>query len=273
MNQSLKFAAAGVLGCLIAAGPATAENISVNGSTTVLPILQQATEAYTAANPGTTFSVAGTGSGNGIRAVIDGMARVGMSSRWIQDGEVRQAINNGVYIVPFAIAVDGIVPVVHPSNPVQTLTLEQLRGIYNGSITNWNQLGGSNSPIVSISRDSSSGTYEVWVDVVLQGDRVSPRTQLLASNGAIVQAVSSNRNAIGYIGIGYLSGDSVKAARVEGVQPTHDNVRNASWPITRTLWVFTNNWPQGETLNFINFLLHPEQGQKHVAETGYVTLY
>src|SRR5690606_39769603 len=111
--------------------------------------------------PETTFSVAGTGSGNGIRAVIDGMADIGMSSRWIKDSEVKQAHENGVYIVPFAVASDGIVPVVHPDNPVKELTCEQPRGTYHGSTTNWKEVGGEDKRISSISGDSSARTYRV----------------------------------------------------------------------------------------------------------------
>ena len=272
MKRLMKLAAVAVSGCALLASPVFADQISVNGSTTVLPIMQAPTAAYTKANPGTTFSVAGTGSGNGIRATIDGMADIGMSSRWIKDSEVQQAHDNGVYVVPFAVASDGIVPVVHPDNPVKELTAEQLRGIYNGSITNWKEVGGNDSRIVSISRDSSSGTYGVWVDRVLKGDRVSPATQLLPSNGAIVQAVTSNRGAIGYVGIGYLN-DKLQPVALDGVVPSHDTVRDGSWPVARTLWVFTNNWPKGETLKFINFVLHPEHGQKAVESTGYVPLY
>src|SRR5690606_41929296 len=145
-----------------------------------------ATAPSTEDNSETTYPVAPSVSGNGILAVIDGMADIGMSSRCIMDSEVKQAHETGVYIVPFAVASDGIVPVVHPDTPVKELTSEQLRGIYNGSITNWKEVGGEDKRIVSISRDSSSGTYGVWVDTVLKGDRVSPTTQLLPSNGAIV---------------------------------------------------------------------------------------
>src|SRR5690606_12920379 len=245
MKGLKKLAAVAISGCALLASPVFAGQLSVNGSTTVLPIMQAATEAYTNDNPETTFSVAGTGSGNGIRAVIDGMADIGMSSPWIKDSEVKQAHANGAYIVPC----DGIGPVVHPANPVKELTSEQLRGIYNGSITNWKEAGGEDTRIVSISRDSSSGTHGVWVDTVLKGDRVSPTTQLLPSNGAIVQAVTSNRNAIGYVGIGYLN-DKLQPLKLDGVEPSHDTVRDGSWPVARTLWVFTNNWPQGETLKF-----------------------
>ncbi|MBK1735987.1 phosphate ABC transporter substrate-binding protein [Halorhodospira abdelmalekii] len=274
MIKSAKLAVVAAVGMGLCVGSITAEarsQISINGSTTNLPILQEATEMYTE-RYGTNFSVAGTGSGNGIRAVIDSMTDIGMSSRWIRDSEVQQAFDNGVYVVPFAIALDGIIPVVHPDNPVKELTSEQLRGIYNGSITNWSELGGRDRRIVSISRDSSSGTYGVWVERVLKGDRVSGRTQLLASNGAIVSAVSENRDAIGYVGVGYLTG-RLQPITLDGIVPTNDNIQTGDWPIARTLWVFTNNWPTGETLRFINFLLHPERGQKAVERTGYVPLY
>lgn len=261
-----------VLGICLSTVSASARQLSVNGSTTVLPILQEVAEAYMKENPGLNISIAGTGSGNGIKAVIDGMTDIGMSSRWIRDGEVKNAFDNGIYVVPFAIALDAIIPVVHPNNPVGEMTLEQLKGIYSGKITNWKDVGGEDRPIVSISRDSSSGTYGVWVDVVLKGERVSPRTQLLPSNGAIVQAVSGNQNAIGYVGIGYLS-DSLKPLVLDGVEPSYENAASGAFPVSRTLWLFTDNWPQGETLRFMNYMLHPQKGQPLVKKAGYVPLY
>lgn len=259
--------------CLsIGVGTASARDLNINGSTTVLPIVQEVAEAYMKENPGLNITIAGTGSGNGIKAVIDGMTNIGMSSRWIKDNEVKNAFDNGIYVVPFAIALDAIIPVVHPTNPVNNLTNEQLRGIYNGKITNWKEVGGSDRPIVSISRDSSSGTFGVWVDVALKGDRVSPRTQLLPSNGAIVQAVSGNQNAIGYIGIGYMN-ESLKGLSLDNIEPTYENAVSGAFPISRTLWLFTNNWPQGEILKFMNFMLHPEKGQPLVKKAGYVPLY
>jgi phosphate transport system substrate-binding protein len=261
-----------VVGLCLGGGQAMAMQLSINGSTTVLPIAQEVAEAYMKENPGINISIAGTGSGNGIKAVIDGMTHIGMSSRWIKDNEVKNAFDNGIYVVPFAIALDSIIPVVHPSNPLKNLTSEQLRNIYNGNITNWKDVGGEDRPIVSISRDSSSGTYGVWVDVALKGDRVSPRTQLLPSNGAIVQAVSGNPNAIGYIGIGYMN-ENLKALSLDNIEPTFENAASGEFPISRTLWLFTDNWPKGEILKFMNFMLHPEKGQPLVKKAGFVPLY
>ncbi len=114
------------------------------------------------------------------------------------------------------VAIDAIVPIVNPKNPVKNLTIDQLSQIYQGKITNWKEVGGDNLEIVVISRDSSSGTFEAWGELVLNKAKVTPRAQLQASNGAIVQAVSKNKYALGYIGLGYLD-KSVKALTVNGV--------------------------------------------------------
>jgi phosphate transport system substrate-binding protein len=249
-----------------------AGNIVITGSTTVLPIAQKVAEAYMSQNPNVKISISGGGSGEGIKALIDGTTNIADSSRFIKDSEIKQAVDKGRYPVPFAVAYDCIIPVVHPSNTVMNLTIQQLKGIYKGEIKNWKELGGPDKPIVVISRDTSSGTYEVWEDKVMKKERVSPAVLLQASNGAIVQAVSSNQNAIGYIGLGYVD-NSVKALMVNRVKGSEENALNGSFPITRALYMFTSGWPTGDTLNFINFMLHPQKGQKYVKEEGFVPLY
>jgi phosphate transport system substrate-binding protein len=150
------------------ANGAWAGNVRIDGSTTVLPIAQKVAEAYMKEHPEVSISVSGGGSGNGIKAIIDGTTDIADSSRFIKDDEVKQAVEKGSYPVPFAVAYDCIVPVVHPGNAVGNLTLEQLKGIYEGKITNWKEVGGPDLKIVVISRDTSSGTYEVWEDKVLK---------------------------------------------------------------------------------------------------------
>ena len=263
---------AGVVFMFGGTGAFAAERISINGSTTVLPIAQKVAEGFMDEYTGINVSISGGGSGNGIRAMIDGTTDIAQSSRWISQGEISSAVENGHYPVPFAIAFDAIIPVVHPDNPVNNLSLDQLKAIYEGKIRNWKDVGGEDRSIVIISRDSSSGTFVVWNDVVLRGGRPSPRAQLLPSNGAITQAISGNRNAIGYIGIGYLN-DALKGITVDGVRPSHETARSGEYPVTRTLWLFTDNWPTGNVLRFINFALHPEKGQALVKETGYIPLY
>lgn len=251
---------------------AWAGNIVIKGSTTVLPIAQKTAEAYMKQNPDVKISISGGGSGNGIKALIDGSTDIADSSRFIKDKEVKLAVKNGQYPVPFAVAYDCIVPVVHPSNTMTNITMAQLKDIYMGKIKNWKDIGGPDRPIVVISRDTSSGTYEVWHKKVLKKKRVFPGALLQASNGAVSQAVAKNKNAIGYIGIGYMDA-GVKPLTVDGVKGTSETTLDGSFPISRPLFMFTPGWPKGDTLNFINFVLHPQKGQKLVSGAGYVPLY
>ncbi|MFZ2448712.1 MAG: phosphate ABC transporter substrate-binding protein [Syntrophobacteraceae bacterium] len=260
-----------VMSCF-AVDAALAGSLKMDGSTTVLPIAQKVAEAYMKEHPDVSISVSGGGSGNGIKGIIDGATDIGNSSRFIKNEEVKLAIEKGTYPVPFAIAYDCIVPVVHPANPVGNLTLEQLKGIYTGQIKNWKELGGPDASVVIISRDTSSGTYEVWEEKVMKKERVFAGALLQASSGAIVQAVSKNKNAIGYIGIGYVD-KSVKATTVNGVPGTDETTLNGTFPISRPLYMFTRGWPTGDTVKLINFVLNPHRGQKLVKEAGFVPLY
>jgi phosphate transport system substrate-binding protein len=254
----------------ILASSAFAGDLVIKGSTTVLPIGQAAAEKFMEAHPDTSISVSGGGSGNGIKAIIDQTTDIAMASRFIKDKEVKAAVDAGAYPVPFAVAIDAILPVVHPDNPVKDLTIQQLHDIFAGKITNWKDLGGPDNKILAVTRDTSSGTFEVWEEKIMKGDRIMPRAQVVASNGAMVQSVSGNPAAVGYIGIGYLD-NSVKAVTVGGIEGTPDTAMSGEFPVSRYLFMFTPGWPTGETMKFINFVLS-DAGQEIVASTGYVPL-
>ena len=149
--------------------------------------------------------------------------------------------------------------------------VEQLRDIYTGKITNWKDLGGANAKIVVISRDTSSGTFECWEEMVMKKQRVSPAALMQASNGAVVQAVSKNKNAIGYIGLGYVD-KSTKGLTVNKVTANAQTALSKQWPIARELFIFTNGAPAGSVKDFVDYLLDPGKGQKNVLEVGYVPL-
>jgi len=257
--------------CLVVS-PVWAGTLKIDGSTTVLPIAQKASEAFMKEHPDCNITVSGGGSGNGIKAIIDGTTDIADSSRFIKDEEVKLAVEKGTYPVPFAVAYDCIVPVVHPDNPVNDLSLDQLKGIYMGTIKNWKEVGGKDGEIVVISRDTSSGTYEVWEEKVMKKERVFPGALLQASSGAIAQAISKNKNAIGYLGIGYVD-KSVKATMVKGIAGSEETTLNGKFPISRPLFMFTRGWPTGDGLKFINFMLNPQKGQKFVKEAGFVPMY
>jgi phosphate transport system substrate-binding protein len=255
---------------LVFAGAAFAENIVIKGSTTVLPIAQVTLEAYMKANPGSNISLSGGGSGEGIKALIDKSTDIANSSREIKKTEIDLAKSKGIEPVETVVAIDAIVPIVNPRNPVKNLTVDQLSQIYQGKITNWKEVGGENLEIVVISRDSSSGTFEAWGELVLKGAKVSPRAQLQASNGAIVQTVSKNKYTLGYIGLGYLD-DSVRALTVNGVEASEKTALSKAFPVSRFLYMYTNGQPKGETAKYIKFVLSPA-GQALVKNEGFVPL-
>ena len=174
MNKLIKVILVLIVSLLIASSPVFAGKLVIKGSTTVLPIAQKAAEAYMAENPNVKISLSGGGSGNGIKAIIDGTADIGNASRFIKQKEVDLASTKGVYPVPFRIALDAIVPVVNYKNIVSDLTMAQLKDIYLGKIKDWKELGGTPGKIVVISRDSSSGTFGVWKNIVMKKERVIP---------------------------------------------------------------------------------------------------
>jgi phosphate transport system substrate-binding protein len=268
MSKYLKQLMLTVLCLFVIGGTAFAENIVIKGSTTVLPIAQSTLEAFMKANPGVNISLSGGGSGEGVKALIDKSTDIANSSREIKSNEVEMAKSKGVDPVATVVAIDAIVPIVNPKNKVKNLSIDQLSQIYQGKITNWKEVGGDDLQIVVISRDSSSGTFEAWAEMVLNKAKVTPRAQMQASNGAIVQAVSKNRFAIGYIGLGYIN-KSVKPLTVNGIEATVENAFSKVYPVARPLYMYTNGQPTGQTARYINFVLSPA-GQELVAKDGYV---
>lgn len=264
-----KLLLASIVCVVLSINPAVAaDNVVIKGSTTVLPIAQAALEAFMKANPGVNISLSGGGSGEGIKGLIDKTADIATSSREIKPKEVELAKSKSVDPAIHTVAIDALTPIVHPRNKVDGLTIDQLSQIYQGKIKNWKEVGGDNLQIVVVSRDSSSGTFESWGHLVLNNAKVSPRAQMQASSGAVVQAISKNRYAIGYVGIGYLN-QSVKALTVNGVQASAKTALSKEYPIARPLYMYTDGQPKGVVAGFINFVLSPA-GQKLVVREGFV---
>jgi len=259
-----------VLFVLGMSGAALAGSIVIKGSTTVLPLAQRAAEEFLKQHPDVSISVSGGGSGNGIKALLDGSTDIADASRYVKDKEIDMAKGKGIEFVAHVVALDCVVPVVHPSNNITNLTLDQLKDIYTGKIVNWKEVGGADKPIVIISRDTSSGTYEVWYKLVLRKKKVTPRALLQASNGAVAQAVANNKYAIGYVGIGYLN-DDLKGLTVNGIKATVASARDGSFPVSRELYMFTNGEPTGDTKAFLDFVKSAE-GQKIAEQEGFVAL-
>jgi len=260
------------LGVFFACGKAgKGEKVVVKGSTTVLPITQKAIEAYAKVKKDVSISVDGSGSGNGIKALLDGTTDIAQASRAMKDKEFKKAKETGVEVKEIVVAYDMIVPVVHPSNGITNITMDQLLGIYEGKIKNWKELGGKDENIVVMSRDTSSGTYEFWNEAVLKKKDVRKDALLQASNGAVVSAVAGNPKSIGYIGFGYLN-ESVKVLQVNGIEPTIENGKIKKYPVSRELYMYANEKKFSDAAKgFIDFILGDE-GQKLVKEAGFIPL-
>jgi phosphate transport system substrate-binding protein len=258
--------ALGVPGCSKNKG----NRVTVKGSTTVLPITQKAAEAFKKST-GISVNIEGSGSGNGIKALIDSGCDIANSSREMKPEEKEDAVKKGIQVKEILVAHDMIVPIVHPSNPVKNITMDQLKAVYDGSIKNWKELGGADATIVVVSRDTSSGTYEIWHEKVMKKTDVRPDALLQASNGAIITAVSGNPKAIGYTGYGYIN-SSVKGLTINNMAITIENGKSGKFPVSRKLYMYINeNKLSEQAKKFIDFLLSAS-GQALVKEAGYIPL-
>ncbi len=249
---------------------AKGNQITCSGSTTVLPVAQAAAEAYMDLHPEVNISVRGGGSGVGIAALQNGNVQIANSSRKMKSKEVSACKAKGINPTGYAVANDGICIVVHKNNTVKNITIAQIKAIYTGKIVNWKDLGGANMPIVVISRDVASGTFEVFNEKALGGAKVISSAQLLASNNAIVTTVASTPGAIGYSGLGNVS-DAVNIVKVENIMPSETTVKNGSYKLSRKLYMYTNGVAKGDINNFISFI-QSASGQAIVKQQGFITL-
>lgn len=244
--------------------------ITCSGSTTVLPIAQATAEAYMDTHPEINISVRGGGSGVGIAALQNKTVDIANSSRPMKAKEISTCKSKGVSPTPYAIANDAISIIVHLDNKVKNISQAQIKAIYTGKIKNWKELGGANLPIVVISRDVASGTFEVFNEKALNGAKVDGSAQLLASNNAVVTAVGDTPGAIGYAGLGYVN-ETVKVLSVNSIMPSETSVKNGSYPLARKLYMYTNGKAKGAVASYLSFIQSPA-GQAIVEQQGFISL-
>ena len=256
--------------------------IQNKGSDTMVNLALAWAEAYNELNPSIEVSVTGGGSGTGIAALINQTVDMANASRQIKAEEVSQAEESGVRPVEHTVAGDAIAVVVHPSNPVNRLTIPQLSDVFSGKITNWLLVGGEDRPIVLLSRESNSGTHVFFLEeVVRRGDRddktlFSPDTLLMPSSEGISAEVRQNPNAIGYDGLGYVTSDQKVLAVAPAdeqpyVMPSVDTVKNGTYPIARPLYIYTAGEPQGAIAGYLEWITGPV-GQAIGLGQGFVPL-
>jgi len=270
---------------LAACGGTPSTSIKIIGSNTVTPLSSVWAEEFMGQNPQVSISVSGPGSGVGIAALIDGTTHICQASRVIKQSEIDQAETNGVDPHEIQVASDGLSVVVHPSNPVSELTIAQLSAIYTDQITNWEEVGGNDAPIVALSRDTNSGTHVFFKEHVVQmlglptedkSLEYGPSVLFLPSTQEGIDEVAQNPNAIFYPGLGYVT-EEVKPVAIKrtasdaGVLPSAETVLDGTYPISRPLLYYTDGEPTGVIKDFIDYCLSSE-GQEKVGDVGYVPL-
>lgn len=242
----------------------------LDGSTTVGPLAKAFAEYFMQQNPGLKISVSESGSGNGAKSLINGTCHIATMSRAMKSEEVAAAAEKGVTAVAHVVAIDALPVLVHPSNPITNLTVQQVKDIYLGKIKNWKELGGPNMRIVKVSRDTNSGTYECFEELVMNKEKMADDVEYVGSNGAVRQRVMTTPAAIGYAGLAFVD-KKVKALAINGVTPCPETARSKAYPIARPLYMYTNGEPEKGSMveQFINFSRTPK-GREMVEAIGFV---
>jgi len=249
--------------------------ITIKGSDTLVRLGQRWAEEYMKVNPDAIIQVSGGGSGTGIAALLNGTTDICEASRDMKEKEYKQATEKGLEVYRISVALDGIAVFLNEGNPVKELSFAQLKGIYTGAISNWKEVGGPDARIIIYGRENNSGTYAYFKEEVLNEEDYSEYTQTLPGTAAVVNAVSKDKNGIGYGGIAWAKGVKYAAIRKAdnspAVTPTSEAVSNGSYPISRELYWFFNGVPAGELKKLTNWALSPV-GQKIAEEIDYIPL-
>ena len=238
--------------------------IAIAGGTAHIPVMKELAKNIMAQNSKIQITVAGGGSGVGVKQVGEGLVDIGNTGRALKADEVSR-----YGLVSHSFAIDGVAVVVHPDNTIEELKPEQIKAIYAGTITNWKEVGGPDAPISVYTREDGSGTREVFVEKAIASGDIQQTAAVVNSNGAMKIAVGKDVNAIGHVGIGHVDA-SVKALAVNGVSATQENAASGAYPVTRELFMNTKGTPNPLTALFIDYVLKSEDGKKAIIAAGYI---
>ena len=272
LNRSLLLGAA-----LAIATPAWAGNITVKGSDTLVILAQKWAEVYMTQHPEVKIQVTGGGSGIGLAALQNNQTDIADASRPIKAKERTDFIKTfSRDPLEYKVALDGLSLYVHQDNPINELSLDQLKNIFTGKVKNWSELGGKDAPITTYSRENSSGTYEFFKEHVLKGQDFVSSAQTMPGTAAVLQAISKDPNGIGYGGAAY--GHGAKALKIKrtddapAVEATEANVVNGTYPIWRYLYNYLDpEKDKGEIGEYLKWI-RSDEGQKIVKDVGYYPL-
>ncbi len=266
----------------VSAEPAS-RAIQNKGSDTLVNIALAWAETYRDVDPTVSIAVTGGGSGTGIAALINGTVDIANASRPMKDSEIGEAQANGIDPVEHIVAIDALAVIVNLDNPVSQLTIDELADMYTGRITNWQDVGGNDAPIVLLSRETNSGTHVYFLEeVVRKGesdneDIFAPQTLLMPSSVGITSELRRNPNAIGYDGLGYVDPAHEKVLAIAPnadspyVSPSAATAAAGDYPLSRPLFMYTAGEPTGVVAEYLAWILSPT-GQEIVARLGFVPL-
>ena len=254
-----------------------AGNITVKGSDTLVVLAQKWAEVYMGQHPDTRIQVSGGGTGTGFAALQNQTTDLCDASRKAKSAEIANCLKAfGARPTEYKVALDGLSVYVSPENRVKELTVAQVGDIFTGRIKNWKEVGGADAPITVYSRENSSGTYEFFKEHVLKGKDFAASAQTMPGTAAIVQAVTKDKNGIGYGGAAY--GGSCKLLGIKktddspAISPTEENVVSGAYPIWRHLYVYLNPaLDKGQIAAYLNWI-RSDEGQKYVKDIGYYPL-
>ncbi len=253
-----------------------AEPVSVKGSDTMVILGQRWAEEFMKKGGDAQLQVTGGGSGTGISALINGTTDICMSSRMMKPAEKQKLRDRYATVgVEIPVAKDGLSIYVHKDNPVNELSMGQIRDIFLGKFTNWKEVGGPDNRIILYSRENSSGTYVFFKDTVLGGRDFSPRAQTMPGTASVVNAVSKEKFGVGYGGAAYAKGIKLvkvkKDERSVAILPDLKSVSDGSYALARPLFFYVRNKPSGNVKTFTDWVLSPE-GQALVTKVGFFPL-
>jgi phosphate transport system substrate-binding protein len=237
--------------------------VKISGGTAHIPVMKEASKRIMTFNSDIQISIAGGGSGVGIKQVGEGLVDIGNSGRKPTDKEI-----NDYQLNMFKWAIDGVGVIVNPENKVKALSKAQLVDIFSGKIGNWKSIGGVDKSINVYTRDKASGTRDVFWKKAIDKGEITDKANFVVSNGAMKSAISSDPYGIGYVSVGHID-ESVAPVALDGVIPTLENVKKGKYKIARGLYSNTKGEPSGLVKKFIEYLFSPE-GQQIAADKGFI---